>query len=80
VRLVVGEGAALAAAGAAAGAAMSLASGHYLESQLYGVGATDPVVIGITTLALLALTAIATLIPARRAARIDPVRTLAAEE
>jgi putative ABC transport system permease protein len=74
--LVMKEGAVLVAAGALAGVAGALVLTRYLATLLYGVTATDPgtyaaVVIG---LALAALAAI--LVPARRAARLDPVVAL----
>jgi putative ABC transport system permease protein len=55
---------------------MSLLLGRFIGSQLIGVAAYDPVTLGVTTL-LLMLTAIcACWIPARRAARVDPMTAL----
>ncbi|HEX2458468.1 MAG TPA: ABC transporter permease [Vicinamibacterales bacterium] len=74
--LVVSEGLALLAAGLAIGFIGAFAIRRAMQSQLYGVGAMDPVVLGAvaTILALVAVTAC--LIPARRAAHVDPVRAL----
>lgn len=74
--LIVKEGMSLMAAGLLAGLAGAFAIRRTLESQLYGVGALDPLVLGSVgvMLAIVALTACS--LPARRATRIDPVRAL----
>ncbi|HYL73031.1 MAG TPA: ABC transporter permease [Bryobacteraceae bacterium] len=74
--LVMKEGAALVGVGAIAGLAGALISTRYLATLLYGVKATDvrtyaAVVIGLTLAA-----ALASFVPARRAARLDPVEAL----
>jgi putative ABC transport system permease protein len=58
------------------GLAGSLALSGYIRSLLYGVGATDPVTLGVTALTLLTTAAVACWIPARRATRVDPVTAL----
>ena len=50
-----------------------------VESRLYGVTPLDPVTIGITTGCILLLSILASLVPAMRAARVDPVRSLRVE-
>lgn len=76
LRLVVGPGMLLAGIGIAIGLIGSLAVTRLLASLLYGVTATDPLTM-IAVAALLALVALAAcLIPARRAARIDPLMAL----
>jgi ABC-type antimicrobial peptide transport system permease subunit len=76
--MVVRQGLALAALGIAFGTAASLVFTSVLANQLYGVTARDPwtfVVVGL----LLGIVAIAaTIIPARRAARVDPILALRA--
>lgn len=74
--LVLREGLALLGAGVLFGLGGALAIRRFIEAQLYGVGATDPLVLGsvVIVLALVALAACG--IPARRAARIDPVIAL----
>ena len=47
-----------------------------LKSQLFGVGAGDPVVISVVAALLLAVALLACALPARRAARIDPIAAL----
>jgi len=78
-RLVVGGGVRLAVVGAALGLLLYAAAQRALASLLYGVGAADPVAIaaGVATLGVAAL--LATWLPARRAARLDPAAVLRAE-
>src|SRR5262245_56198330 len=77
--LVVRQGLWLAAVGGVAGAAGALALGRTLSSLLYGVSAIDAASF-ITALAVALSTAVAAcLLPARRAAAIDPLRGLRAE-
>jgi ABC-type lipoprotein release transport system permease subunit len=52
---------------------------RFLKSFLFGVDATDPVTLGAAALALVAISALASWIPARRAARVDPAGALRAE-
>jgi predicted permease len=76
-QLILREGVLLILTGFALGAAGALALRRSLESELYGIRATDPLVLllAVATLALVAVTACA--IPARRATRIDPAIALA---
>jgi len=76
VRMVAGRAVALAMAGIAIGATASLGVGRVLASLLYGVGATEPAVFAGVSLALLAVAILAAYLPARRAARVDPVTAL----
>jgi putative ABC transport system permease protein len=79
LRMVLGRGAALAALGLVLGlAAVVLVSGT-LVSLLYGVSATDPLVLGGTALVLFAVTLAANYFPARRAARLEPLTGLRTE-
>jgi predicted permease len=75
-RMVVREGAVIVGAGLAAGLAGAFALGRMIESQLYGVAVTDPMVIAAVVAILGAVGLIACLVPARRATRIDPVVAL----
>jgi predicted permease len=76
-QLVLREGLLLIAAGFALGAAGAAALGRSLESQLFGVRPSDPLVLSlaVVTLAIVAFAACA--LPARRATRIDPIVALA---
>jgi hypothetical protein len=79
MRMVIAQGARLVAAGGAIGLALSLLVARLLSSLLFGVSPFDPVTY-LSTLALLALVTIgATLVPARRAAAVDPLASLRAE-
>src|SRR5262249_28075033 len=75
--LVLLEGLVLIGAGFLLGAAGAIALRKSLESQLYGVSATDPVVLLAVTLVLAAVAILACALPARRATRIDPIIALA---
>ncbi len=79
VRLIVRQGVGVAAAGAALGLAGALISTRVLGSLLYGVEPSDPVTfIGIVAV-LVGAVLIASWVPARRAARIEPTEALRAE-
>lgn len=66
-------------AGLAAGLALAVSGGRVLSAQLFGIGATDPLVLIWTTLATLTVGTVAAWLAARRAARIDPVAALRAD-
>ena len=78
-RLIVGQGARLLALGLMIGLAATLFSARLLRSVLFEVNATDPVIyLGVSFL-LAAAALLACWLPARRAARVDPMITLRAE-
>ena len=79
VRLVASEMALVILAGLAAGVAAAYASGRYVQSQLFGLDADDPFVFGAAVGILLLSAALATLMPALRASRIEVVRALRCE-
>jgi len=79
IRVVLSEGAALAAVGTALGAIGALAAGRFLAALLYDTSVTDPgTFIGAGAL-LLGVALIACYLPARRAARVDPMAVLRTE-
>jgi ABC-type lipoprotein release transport system permease subunit len=77
VWLVMKQGMVIATMGAAIGAAIAMEATRSLRSILYGVSAADPVTIGIAVSILIATALAACYFPARRAAAVDPSRTLA---
>ncbi len=78
-RIVLKEVGVLVVAGAAVGLPASLALGRVIESQLFGVRSNDPLLLGAAVAALALVALAAAFVPARRAARIDPVRALRSE-
>lgn len=76
VGLMVRRGASMIAIGLIAGLGLALTLSRFLESQLYGVTATDPATFASVVAGFAAVAALATWIPSRRAARIDPIRAL----
>jgi len=79
VRLVVRQAMAATAAGLALGTGGALLGGRYLEPLLFETSARSPAVFAAVAAALLAVGVLASLVPARRATRVDPVTALRAE-
>jgi len=79
VWLVLRDVVAMLAIGAVLGLAASLAAGRLISSLLYGVKSYDPAPLAIAALLLGAATGIAAYLPARRAARLDPMAALREE-
>ncbi len=76
LRQVVRQGMLLVAAGVIVGLLASLATARVVSGILVGVSATDPVVYVGVTLLLVAVAALANFVPARRAARLEPMEAL----
>ena len=76
VRFVVGQGLAVSAAGLAIGLVTARVLARSMSSFLYGVTAYDWLTYIVVPLVLLAVAALACFLPARRAARMDPVQVL----
>jgi putative ABC transport system permease protein len=76
LRMVLGHGMALVAAGGAAGMAAGFAVSRLLARFLYGLPAGDPVTFGAVATGLAAVAFIANYVPARRALQVDPVVAL----
>jgi putative ABC transport system permease protein len=79
VRLVLGEGFALAATGIVTGVLGALWITRWVRALLYDVSPTDPVVFATLPLVLLAIAVASCWLPARRAARSDPLSVIRAE-
>jgi len=76
LRLILGEGMRMAAIGVAIGLAGALALTRLLSGLLYGVTPGDPVTLAAVALLLTGVAAGACYVPARRAARVDPLVAL----
>jgi ABC-type lipoprotein release transport system permease subunit len=76
LRLVVGRGFLLALAGVASGVTGALLLTRLMRSLLFGVTASDPLTFCVVPLLLILVSLLATIIPARRAAEIDPAECL----
>ncbi|HEX5412252.1 MAG TPA: ABC transporter permease [Terriglobia bacterium] len=75
-RLIISQGIALTLFGVAIGIAGALALTRFLSSLLYGVTPTDPLTFIAVSLILIAVALLACYIPARRAAKVDPMVSL----
>ena len=76
LRMVVGDGMRLASIGLVLGIAGSFIAVRYMESQLYGVKATDPITFAGVAAGLAIVAFAACYFPARRATRVDPLEAL----
>jgi predicted permease len=74
--LVVREGMRVAGAGVLTGVIAALFTTRLAASLLYGVSPRDPATLGVVALTLLIASALANYLPARRAARVDPLTAL----
>ena len=79
VRLVLGQGVGLTVSGIVIGLVGAFWLVHVLATLLYGVNATDSLTFASVAVVLLGVAAIASYVPARRAARVDPVIAMRAE-
>jgi predicted permease len=77
--MVVGQGLRLAAMGAGTGAVLAFAAVHVLGRSVIGVGTLDPLVLAGPALMVGAVTLLASYLPARRAARMSPLKALRTE-
>ena len=75
-RMIVRQGGSVALAGVAVGIVVAFIGGRMIESLLYGVDARDPMVFASTTVGLLGIALFACWLPARRAARLNPLDAL----
>ena len=78
-RQVIGDGLRPVLVGVVVGIALALAGGRLIASLLYGVAPSDVRVLIEVSVGLVAVAIVAALVPARRAARVDPIAALRAE-
>ncbi len=76
VRLVLSQALGLAAVGVALGLLLATAAVRVLSGFLYGIGPYDPVTLVSAVALLLTVALVAAVIPARRAARVDPITVI----
>jgi putative ABC transport system permease protein len=76
LKLVAGGGAKLAAIGITVGVTLALAMTRLMSGLLFGVGVTDPWTFALIALLFAAVALLASYLPARRAARTDPLTAL----
>jgi putative ABC transport system permease protein len=76
MRLVVRQGLKLVSIGVLLGLAGSLLLTRLMSSLLFGVSATDPATLAMISLVLVGVALLASYIPARRAAKVDPLIAL----
>ena len=76
LRLVVGQGMRPVILGIAVGAAFAAAGSRLLSSLVFGIGTTDPVTFALVPIVLASVALAASVIPARRAIRVEPTQAL----
>ena len=78
-RMVIRRGLILAGIGLALGLPLAIGLAHAVASLIYGVGAGDKVIFTLTSLAIVVVSFVATWLPARRAAGVEPMTALRSE-
>ena len=76
LRLVVGQGMRPVILGIAVGAGMAVVASRLLKSLVFGVATTDPVTFVLVPLVLGLVAFAASVVPARRATRVEPTKAL----
>ena len=74
--LVMRQGVTLGLIGATIGISLAYFSGQVISNRVYAIKASDPLILGVATLLITAITFLATTIPAMRAARLNPANAL----
>lgn len=77
--MVLRESLVLAGLGVAVGLLATYGSSRFIESMLFGLSPTDPLTYGVVALLLVGVVMVASLIPARRAAKVEPMIALRSE-
>ncbi len=79
LRLILGQGGRLGAIGLVLGLVLALAGSRALDGLLFGVTASDPVVLGLVVIGVSLTLAVACYLPGRRAVAVDPMQALRAD-
>jgi len=79
LRLVIAEGMWPVLVGIAAGTVAALASAQVMQTLVFGVSASDPLTLAAVAVMLVLVALMASLVPAYRALRLDPLKVLRAE-
>ena len=79
VRMVLGQAVMLTAAGAVVGVALANIAGRFVEPLLFHTSPRDPVVLVVVVSVIFAVSVVASILPAWRATRVDPVAALRME-
>ncbi|HSM85219.1 MAG TPA: FtsX-like permease family protein, partial [Candidatus Limnocylindrales bacterium] len=74
--MIMRQGTVMVSAGIAAGIVLAISTGRLVKSFLYGVKSTDAWTYAVVVLVLLLVGSIAALVPARRAATVEPIQAL----
>ena len=77
--MIMRQGLRVAAVGLGVGGVLAAWASWWISSALYGIGAADPIAWGVAAAVLLSVSALANLVPARRAARVNPSDALRVE-
>ena len=77
--LVMRQGVTLGLVGAGIGLGLAFFSGQLISNRVYAIQASDPVILAIATALIAGITVTATLVPAARAARLNPASALQSE-
>jgi putative ABC transport system permease protein len=77
--MIVREALGLAAVGLAAGVAAALGASRFIESILFDVSPVDPLTYGSVAIVLVTVAVLASVLPAHRAANVDPMTALRSE-
>jgi ABC-type antimicrobial peptide transport system permease subunit len=77
--LVMRQGVMLGVVGALFGIGLAYFSGQLISNRVYAIRASDPLILAVATLLIFAITFLATMVPAARAARLNPATALQSE-
>lgn len=77
--MIIAKGLMLVLAGIVLGVALSLGLSRFIQSTVWGISSTDPLAYVLASSAILCVSLVASLVPAHRAASVDPVVSLRSE-